>query len=52
MAANRRLAAVMFTDMVGYTAAIQADETGTLMLLQEQGGRGSSLVAHGYPVGN
>ncbi|MFZ0830428.1 MAG: adenylate/guanylate cyclase domain-containing protein [Thermoplasmata archaeon] len=36
MASNRRLAAVMFLDMVGYTAATQADEARTLVLLEEQ----------------
>jgi adenylate cyclase len=36
VASTRRLAAVMFTDMVGYTASTQADEAGTLRLLREQ----------------
>jgi adenylate cyclase len=34
--ANRRLAAIMFTDMVGFTAAAQTDETSSLRLLREQ----------------
>ena len=36
MAAVRRLAAIMFTDMVGYTASAQTDEAGTLQRLREQ----------------
>ena len=32
----RRLAAIMFTDVVGYTASAQADEASTLARLQEQ----------------
>jgi adenylate cyclase len=36
VASIRRLAAIMFTDMVGYTASAEADEAGTLDLLREQ----------------
>ncbi len=36
MPASRRLAAIMFTDVVGYSAAAQADEAGALRLLEEQ----------------
>ena len=36
MVATRRLAAIMFTDMVGYTAATQTDEAATLRRLEEQ----------------
>ena len=36
MAPGRRLAAVMFTDTVGFTAATQADEGRTLELLRQQ----------------
>ncbi len=36
MAVNRRLAAVMFTDLVGFTASAQADEASALRMLQEE----------------
>ncbi len=36
MAATRRLAAIMFTDMVGFTASAQTDEAAALRLLHEQ----------------
>jgi adenylate cyclase len=36
VASERRLAAIMFADMAGYTAAMQRDEAGTLNLLKEQ----------------
>jgi adenylate cyclase len=36
VAANRRLAAIMFTDMVGFTASAQTDEAEALRLLREQ----------------
>lgn len=36
MAAKRRLAVIMFTDMVGYSASSQTDESGTLLRLREQ----------------
>jgi adenylate cyclase len=36
MASTRRLAAIMFTDMVGFTADAQADEQGALARLREQ----------------
>jgi len=38
MAARRRLAAIMFTDVVGFTAATRADEPGALARLREQEG--------------
>ena len=36
MAAKRRLAVIMFTDTVGYSASSQTDESGTLLRLREQ----------------
>ncbi len=36
MAAKRRLAVIMFTDTVGYSASSQTDEAGTLQRLREQ----------------
>lgn len=36
MASARRLAAIVFTDIVGFTAITQADEAGALRLLREQ----------------
>jgi adenylate cyclase len=36
MAATRRLVAIMFTDMVGYTASTQTDEAAALRLLHEE----------------
>ncbi len=36
MASTRRLAAIMFTDTVGYTASVQSDESGALSRLSEQ----------------
>jgi adenylate cyclase len=36
MARTRRLAAVMFTDMVGFTRSAQSNESGALKLLDEQ----------------
>ncbi len=36
MAATRRLAAIVFTDIAGYTTLAQSDEAGALRLLQEQ----------------
>ena len=37
MASLRRLAAIMFTDTVGYTASVQTDEARTLESLRQQG---------------
>ncbi len=36
MAATRRLAVIMFTDMVGFSASAQIDESGALTRLREQ----------------
>jgi adenylate cyclase len=48
MASTRRLAAVMFTDTVGFTESVQADEALTLELLAEQQELvRSTLAAHG-----
>jgi adenylate cyclase len=47
VASNRRLVAIMFTDMVGYTAATQANEAATLALRKEQEDLiGPLLAAH------
>ncbi len=45
MASVRRLAAIMFTDTVGYTASTQADEGRTLDLLRQQAELVRPLVA-------
>jgi adenylate cyclase len=45
VATTRRLAAIMFTDTVGYTAATQADEGRTLDLLRQQAELVRPLVA-------
>ena len=46
MAATRRLAAIMFTDTVGYTESTQADEAGTLASLREQRKLLAPLIAN------
>lgn len=57
----RRLAAIMFTDLAGYTQVAQADEAGALRLLQEQERlvrpvlathRGRKVSSMGTPVGS
>jgi adenylate cyclase len=45
VASTRRLAAIMFTDMVGSTALAQADEAGALRLRDEQAGLVRPLFA-------
>ena len=45
VSATRRLAAIMFTDTVGYTASTQADEGRTLDLLRQQAELVRPLVA-------
>ena len=52
MVATRRLAAIMFTDMVGFTERTQADEAGTLKLLHEQEDLLRPLFAsyHGHEI--
>ncbi|MCI4352678.1 MAG: tetratricopeptide repeat protein [Thermoplasmata archaeon] len=48
MASVRRLAAIMFTDMVGFGEGTQTDEAATLALLREQEGLVRSVLAtHG-----
>jgi len=42
---NRRLAAVVFTDVVGYSARMQRDETGTIALVEADFARMRSLCA-------
>ena len=48
----RRLAAIMFTDLVGYTSLSQSDEQGALQLVQEQERLLRSILAthHGRKV--
>ncbi|MGP8075307.1 MAG: AAA family ATPase [Thermoplasmata archaeon] len=46
MSATRRLAAIMFTDMVGSTTAAQANEAAALELLHEQQGLVRPIFAH------
>jgi class 3 adenylate cyclase len=36
MSANRRLAAILVADVVGYSRLMEADETGTLAALKER----------------
>ena len=52
MATTRRLAAIMFTDTVGYTASTQMDEARTLELLRNQGSLLRPILAshHGREV--
>ena len=52
MAATRRLAAIMFTDTVGYTVSTQTDEARTLELLRQQGDIVRPLVSahHGREI--
>lgn len=52
MVSSRRLAAIMFTDMVDYTASAQIDERGTLELVREQEGLVRPLIAihHGREI--
>lgn len=48
MATSRRLAAIMFTDLEGFTSEAQKDEAGALRLLSEQDDLvGPLLTAHG-----
>jgi len=42
---SRRLAAIMFTDVVGYTSSAQDDEAGALARLEEQEGLVRPLIA-------
>jgi len=52
VAATRRLAAIMFTDTVGYTVSTQTDEARTLELLRQQGDIVRPLVSahHGREI--
>jgi adenylate cyclase len=45
VATTRRLAAIVFTDVVGFTAATQADEAATLGRLREQEGLVRPIIA-------
>ena len=44
MPATRRLAAIVFTDLVGFTALAQSDEAGALRLAEEQKTRARRLL--------
>jgi adenylate cyclase len=52
VASTRRLAAIMFTDTVGYTTSTQTDEARTLELLRQQGDIVRPLISahHGREV--
>jgi adenylate cyclase len=52
VASTRRLAAIMFTDIVGYTALAQTDEAAALQLLQEEEDLARPLFAahHGREI--
>ena len=52
MSATRQLAAIMFTDIVGYTALMGRDEQKAFQLLEKTGNSKSQLLNNTMDVGS